>query len=206
MYRSAELAYADLDFSGLGYISEQAFLECKVVQHRIPYSKEEIQMFFREYNLYNSSSPGLVFDNFKKTFFAHLYLVQEGKDDADDIEAREHKEELLKNKNEQPLVIEERLKQLESKLKIKFSSCFESVRKAFLALDADYDGFITVEDILKYFANETTINYNDLKKLILDKDHKKMGRLGYMDFSKWLGNSIHQSEGFYFRHDSVKNP
>jgi hypothetical protein len=75
MYRSAELAYADLDFSGLGYISEQAFLECKVVQHRIPYSKEEIQMFFREYNLYNSSSPGLVFDNFKKTFFAHLYLV-----------------------------------------------------------------------------------------------------------------------------------
>ena len=27
-----------------------------------------------------------------------------------------------------------------------------------------------------------------------------------MDFSKWLGNSIHQSEGFYFRHDSIKNP
>ena len=135
-----------------------------------------------------------------------LYLVQEGKDDADDHEARDNKIELLKNKNEQPQVIEERLKQLESKLKIKFSSCFESVRKAFLALDADYDGFITVEDILKYFANETTINYNDLKKLILDKDHKKMGRLGYMDFSKWLGNSIHQSEGFYFRHDSVKNP
>ena len=39
-------------------------------------------------------------------------------------------------------------------LKIKFSNCFESVRKAFLALDQDYDGFITVEDILKYFANE----------------------------------------------------
>lgn len=27
-----------------------------------------------------------------------------------------------------------------------------------------------------------------------------------MDFSKWLGNSIHMSEGFYFRHDSIKNP
>lgn len=27
-----------------------------------------------------------------------------------------------------------------------------------------------------------------------------------MDFSKWLGNAIHMSEGFYFRHDSVKNP
>lgn len=27
-----------------------------------------------------------------------------------------------------------------------------------------------------------------------------------MDFSRWLGNAIHMSEGFYFRHDSIKNP
>ena len=39
----------------------------------------------------------------------------------------------------------------ENRLKVKFSNCFESVRKAFLTLDQDYDGFITVEDILKYF-------------------------------------------------------
>ncbi len=80
------------------------------------------------------------------------------------------------------------------------------MRKAFLTLDSDYDGIITVEDILKHFGNETDLNFNDLKKLMIDKDSKKMGRLGYMDFSKWLGNAIHQSEGFYFRHDSVKNP
>jgi hypothetical protein len=30
--------------------------------------------------------------------------------------------------------------------------------------------------------------------------------IGYTDFSKWVGNAIHMSEGFYFRHDSVKNP
>jgi len=41
---------------------------------------------------------------------------------------------------------------------------------------------------------------------MMDKDHKKRGKIGYKDFSKWLGNSIHMSEGFYFRHDSVKNP
>jgi Ca2+-binding EF-hand superfamily protein len=75
-----------------------------------------------------------------------------------------------------------------------------------LALDSDYDGYITIEDILKYFGNETDLNFNDLKKLIIDKDHKKQGRLGYMDFSKWLGNAIHMSEGFFFRHDSIKNP
>ena len=80
------------------------------------------------------------------------------------------------------------------------------MRKAFLSLDTDYDGYITVEDILKYFGNEKDLNYNDLKKLMIDKDSKKQGRIGYSDFSKWLGNAIHLAEGFYFRHDSVKNP
>ena len=80
------------------------------------------------------------------------------------------------------------------------------MRKAFLILDTDYDGFITIEDLLKYFANETEIDYDDLKKLINDKDSKKYGRLNYTDFSRWLGSTIHMSEGFYFRHDSIKNP
>lgn len=48
MYRSAEQAYASFDFSGLGYISEQVFLESKIVSNRIPFTKDEIVMFFRE--------------------------------------------------------------------------------------------------------------------------------------------------------------
>jgi Ca2+-binding EF-hand superfamily protein len=44
------------------------------------------------------------------------------------------------------------LKKLEKILKDKFSNNWESVRKAFLALDSDYDGYITVEDILRYFG------------------------------------------------------
>ena len=59
-------------------------------------------MFFREFNLFNSSKKGLDFDDFKKNFFPHLYLVQDAKDDAEDIEAHENKAELLKNKNNQP--------------------------------------------------------------------------------------------------------
>ena len=41
-----------------------------------------------------------------------------------------------------------------------------------------------------------------------DKSSKKdgTGSLNYSDFSKWLGNQIHVAEGFYFRHDSKKNP
>jgi Ca2+-binding EF-hand superfamily protein len=77
-------------------------------------------------------------------------------------------------------------------LKEKFSSQWESVRKAFLALDQDHDGFITVEDILRHFGQEKSIvNYNDLKKLVIDKDSRKKGMISYADFSKWVGNAIH---------------
>ena len=104
-------------------------------------------------------------------------------------------------------MIEDRLDTLERDLKKKFSNVYESVRKAFLHLDSDYDGYITVEDIMRHFGeNNKGINYNDLKKLITDKDSRKQGRINYQDFSKWLGGSIHQCEGFYFRHDSKKNP
>lgn len=104
-------------------------------------------------------------------------------------------------------ILAERLKKMEKLLKEKFSNNWESVRKAFLALDSDHDGFITVEDILRHFGQEKSlVNYNDLKKIIVDKDSKKRGMIGYTDFSKWVGNAIHMSEGFYFRHDSVKNP
>lgn len=88
-------------------------------------------------------------------------------------------------------IITDRLKRLEKILKDKFQNNWESVRKAFLALDSDYDGFITVEDILRHFGQEKGVNYNDLKKLVIDKDSKKIGKIGYTDFSKWVGNTIH---------------
>lgn len=103
-------------------------------------------------------------------------------------------------------MLQKRLSKLEQKLKLKFSNSFESVRKAFLELDSDRDGFITIEDILKHFGNERDLMFNDMKKLMVDKDSKKQGKLNYPDFSKWLGGHIHMSESFYFRHDSVKNP
>lgn len=84
MYKSAENAYAALDFTGVGYITEESFLNCFIVKDRLSYTVPEVREFFREYNLFNAESKGLNFDNFKKNFFPHLYLVQEDKDDADD--------------------------------------------------------------------------------------------------------------------------
>ena len=51
-YRSALRAFGDIDFTGIGYITEKAFLESKVVKMRVPFSEEEIKMYFREYNLF----------------------------------------------------------------------------------------------------------------------------------------------------------
>jgi Ca2+-binding EF-hand superfamily protein len=67
-----------------------------------------------------------------------------------------------------------------------------SVRKAFLDLDTDYDGFVTVEDIMRFFsADNKEFEFNDLKKLIVDKDSKREGKISYSDFSKWMGGVIH---------------
>ena len=94
-------------------------------------------------------------------------------------------------------------------IKTRFSNNFDSVRKAFLILDSDHDGLITNEDFLRIFGAETLADPNmvqDLKKLMKEKDSKKLGKINYEDFSAWVGSSIHQSEGFYFRHDSAINP
>jgi len=75
MYRSAEVAYAALDFTGLGYITEQAFMNCIIVKERLPFSTDQIKLYFKEYNLFPMNKKGIDFDNFKKNFFPHLYLV-----------------------------------------------------------------------------------------------------------------------------------
>jgi Ca2+-binding EF-hand superfamily protein len=63
---------------------------------------------------------------------------------------------------------------LETLIKERFANNWVSVRKAFLDLDSDYDGFVTVEDILRLCGGDSKdIDFNDIKKLINDKDSKR---------------------------------
>ena len=94
MFRNAEAAYAALDFTGLGYIPEETFLNCIIIRERVPYTVKELRMYFNEYNLFNENTKGLDFDNFKKNFFPHLYLVQDPEDDADDKDAQKNRKEI----------------------------------------------------------------------------------------------------------------
>jgi len=79
---------------------------------------------------------------------------------------------------------------VEAIIKKKLSSSYPCVRKAFLALDTNFDGYVEVEDIMRHFGDDSALNFDDLKKLVMDKDSKKKGRINYQDFSRWLGSAI----------------
>lgn len=53
---------------------------------------------------------------------------------------------------EDPEYVKEKLIKLDLFLKDKFAKFWVSVRKAFLDLDSDHDGYVTVEDVIKYFG------------------------------------------------------
>jgi hypothetical protein len=65
-----------------------------------------------------------------------------------------------------PMYVKAKLKKLDEFFKEKFANCWVSVRKAFLDLDTDHDGFVSVEDIIRYFGTDNEISFQDLKKLL----------------------------------------
>ena len=44
---------------------------------------------------------------------------------------------------------------------------------------------------MKYLASDTTIDYDDLLKLLKVKDRNGKGEIDYSDFCKWFGGAIH---------------
>lgn len=101
-----------------------------------------------------------------------------------------------------------RIKKLNEQICFKVSRNFTSVNKAFLTLDQDHDGFIEPKDIVASYGAHITIEYADLVKVMEQSNSRKdgTGRLSYADFSRWMGNEIHNLASFIFRHDSKKNP
>jgi hypothetical protein len=80
LYRGPDRAYAALDFTGVGYVTEQDFLSSMICK-RMPFTIEEIKDFFFQSNSFAgkpaSGVPigGMNFDSFKKSFFPHLYQI-----------------------------------------------------------------------------------------------------------------------------------
>ncbi len=102
----------------------------------------------------------------------------------------------------------EKVKVLERELKQKLASNFNSVRKAFLELDEKHIGYITAEEIAKFLGASTQkrFDYTLLEILIKMRTTNLGTRVYYKDFCAWLGSTVEPTEGYYFRHDSMKNP
>lgn len=101
------------------------------------------------------------------------------------------------------------VKHIESVIREKVSNNWVSVRKAFLDIDDNFDGFITAEDLAKLIGGASGANrydFNLIKMLINLRNQKKNSKLNYTEFCAWLGGVIEPAENFYFRHDSQKNP
>lgn len=83
IYRAPERAYASMDFTGKGEITEENFLNSLIIS-RIPYTKEEVKEFLKQNNLFSTAEQGLNFDSFKKIFFPQLFLINEEHDSDED--------------------------------------------------------------------------------------------------------------------------
>ncbi len=85
------------------------------------------------------------------------------------------------------------MKELEEVLKEKLSSSWVSVKKAFLDIDLDYDGFITAENfatLLGGSSGSSKFDFTLLKMLFKVRTKRKDYKINYTDFSQWFGSVI----------------
>ena len=104
--------------------------------------------------------------------------------------------------------VAEQVKALDIEIKKKLQNNYNSVRKAFLELDENHSGFITAEELAKFLgaSKDKNFDFTLLEILIKLKTTGMKTKVYYKDFCAWLGSSIEPTEGFFFRHDSKKNP
>ena len=204
MYKSADIAYGVLDPEGVGYLNLK-FILGSYVAKRCGLTPEEITAYFEMQNVFQNGEGRLCFAKFRELFFPHHTLA--GEDIA--LEAQSTKE--IKTKEQRAHLtgkLQTRIRKLNEQICHKISNNFTSVNKAFLTIDQNHDGLIEPKDIVSLYGSHITIEYADLVKIMESVNSKAdgSGTLNYNDFSRWMGNEIHNLASFIFRHDSKRNP
>ena len=113
--------------------------------------------FFYLTNIFKDG--GLVFDKFKAVFFPHLTMTGDEKPEKS-TQARFNK--LRRTGYDFRPEIKASLKNLERMIRDRLQNNFNSVRKAFLNIDADFDGYVTPDDIMSFFGCNGDFSYDDL--------------------------------------------
>ena len=205
MYKSADIAFGILDPEGVGYLS-LGFILGSYLANRCGLKPEEITAFFEMQNIFHNGEGRLSFTKFREIFFPHHTLAGEDihvldKKSINPVKTAEQREKLSND-------VQQRVRKLNEQICHKISSNFTSVNKAFLTIGQDHEGYVDPKDIVAMYGSHITIEYADLIKIMENVNSKAdgTGRLNYNDFSRWMGNEIHNLASFIFRHDSKRNP
>lgn len=175
VYKLPEIAYSEMDYEGKGCIREEDFYKA-LLCYRLPFTREELHEFFNKEQLFSQGKQGQMnFEVFKKSFFPHRFSGNdESREEPDTLV-----EELGLGTENKDKVVLARLSKLEDQIKTKFANLWVSMRKAFLDLDRDYDGYVTAEDIAKSLGRECNIQYKDLLTLVKNRDSKRRGKIDF---------------------------
>ncbi len=153
-----------MDFSGKGYVQQEDFFKTLVI-YKLPFSAEEITEFFRDEKIFQQRGDGTIdFELFKKTFFPSRD-INGGRSVSkldEDHEERQKNDDLIGMKDDKKSTqfVSDRIREIENAIRSKFANNWTSVRKAFLDVDKDYDGFITAEDIAKFYGAD--VDFKDI--------------------------------------------
>jgi Ca2+-binding EF-hand superfamily protein len=171
-------AFAVMDFKGKGYMVEDDFFKT-LLKYKIPYKQDEVKEYFKYEKMFSRLPEGRMnYEAFKKAFFSERF--EEGGDIKKEVEFKLEKNLDEKSKSE---ILINRMMKVERLLKDRFCYYFVSIRKAFLCLDTDYDGFITAEDIARQFGKgDQKLDFRDLRTLVVNRDSKRIGKINYKDF------------------------
>ncbi|CDW82631.1 px domain containing protein [Stylonychia lemnae] len=228
-------AYQALDFQGKGFVDVNDFVEGRII-YKLPFSKNDLREFLVNETIFKKQQQ-LKIEVFTKNFFPNklkepVMNNQNGQDFSDSDKSDE--EEINNDTSRKPMMagtksvqdftindslskmsssknrdINNKMKHIEDILKERLSNNWVSVRKAFLDLDEDFDGFVTAENFAKLIggsSGSSKFDFNLLKMLIKMRNSKLSPDLNYTEFCRWFGAVIEPVEAFYFRHDSMKNP
>jgi hypothetical protein len=120
---------------------------------------DDIKAFFELNNVFKDGIE-LSFQKFRQFFFPHVTIA--GFDSKPDIKVNYGPDY---DAAAWQLEMKKEMRVLENKIRIKLKNEFTSVRKAFLTLDRDRNGFIEPTEIIKMYGNSFDINYELLEAI-----------------------------------------
>lgn len=118
MYSSAFHAFTALDYTGLGFVTKEAFVNSMLIKNHLRLTPKELEPFFKHFNIFMNGNT-LKFEAFKKLFFPNQSISSSngfGRDEIlEDNKALINSDMSIEDKAK---VIEKRIRELDEKIKI----------------------------------------------------------------------------------------